>query len=330
MAVHWAIHAPHFLDAADADRIEADFAQGRRTAEAYLDALADPAMTNRNFHVHMLSTTRVRDDAAGGLGRKIRELDHIVHGPEELKKIRAAWEVRVNAALKRVGSRARIDLRSYAEMARAGEAPRGLVAQQHQGPDVTAIKRRKDRRRKHVEPAQEERRGSAHPKDRHRPEPMEVDAVAARRASTRKANEEIWSTWLQVRALERERARVKEEGRKSAAEREVARRVEAQRQRAAIAEARTRQEARQAMAEATHLPSVRGENDLERIIAAAARGDAMEMPEGEDIAIDPETYAPPGAPTPFETAGPMISRALTQIRLATLSGWGSTRAGGGT
>lgn len=61
-------------------------------------------------------------------------LDDQKEGPEELKKIRAEWEKRTNTALAKIGSAARIDMRSYTDMASVGDAPEGLMAQEHLGP----------------------------------------------------------------------------------------------------------------------------------------------------------------------------------------------------
>ncbi|APG48695.1 hypothetical protein [Phaeobacter porticola] len=48
--------------------------------------------------------------------------------------MRAEWETRTNAALRRIGSEARGDLRYFGEMASTGDAPNGLIPQKHLGP----------------------------------------------------------------------------------------------------------------------------------------------------------------------------------------------------
>ena len=67
----------------------------------------------RNFHAHLLMTTRrVGPDGFGG---KSRELDDYTTGPREIEAIRAIWEKIGNRVLAEAGLDVRIDCRSYAD-----------------------------------------------------------------------------------------------------------------------------------------------------------------------------------------------------------------------
>lgn len=317
VASYWAIHAPHFTDAAVAQEAEAGLAEGTLSVEKYLEILADPQMTNRNFHVHILTTTRARVEGAQDFcKKKIRKLDHKVEGPVELKAIRNEWERRVNAGLKRAGSDARIDLRSYADMAAAGEAPPGLEAQPHQGPRVTSIARRKIKEARQA--ALEKKTGTTAEAPGHWPVGLREsqagpDTYVNRRQAAKDQNEEIWQSWLDLRASERHLARLTHESERIAEERENARRAEAANEKARISDAPTAKAAREAAARAAHIVGAGGQSDLERIIAWAARGEDMTTPGSADPKIDPETYehepnaAPPRKRVIFRREkGPLI------------------------
>jgi Ti-type conjugative transfer relaxase TraA len=65
----------------------------------------------RNFHAHLLMTTRrIGPD---GFGAKTRELDDYTTGPREIEAIRATWERIGNLALEKAGVDIRIDCRSF-------------------------------------------------------------------------------------------------------------------------------------------------------------------------------------------------------------------------
>ena len=84
----------------------------------------------RNRHAHILITTR-KVDASGTFGEKTRTLDDRKHGPEEIKNIRTEWEKRVNAALERAGSTARVSSKRQS-----------IEPLEHLGPIATAKERR--------------------------------------------------------------------------------------------------------------------------------------------------------------------------------------------
>ncbi|MCE0506112.1 MobA/MobL family protein [Roseivivax sp. GX 12232] len=285
VAVHYAIHAPTFRDKKSGKALW----HSRGTTQGWKDyivALRDPDRTNRNFHAHILFTTRDVDPETGVFGPKTRVLDNVKTGPEELTAIRAEWEKRTNAALRKRGSRARIDLRSYATMAEAGDAPEGLVAQPHLGPRETARVRKMT--------------GSGD------------EAPASRRSEKRDHirtdNAERWSCWMRLRALQREQARLEDSAR-VAAEREQERRKRAEVDRQRIAEAKTDTERQMAIDEATTLEQPRM-RPLDPYAAAIATvmAEGVLAPETPDVAdkdsdkkaanefeqeIDPETFTSP-------------------------------------
>lgn len=87
----------------------------------------------RNYHAHLLATTRVV--AADGLGAKTRTLDARGSGPKLVEEIRARWASLCNSALERAGSPTRLDHRSYARRAVA------RIPTLHNGHRVTALAR---------------------------------------------------------------------------------------------------------------------------------------------------------------------------------------------
>lgn len=198
VAVHYVIHAPNFHDAKDKRK----YWQARKSREgwqSYLADLADPAQTNLNFHAHIRFTTRSVDRGTGSFGAKTRVLDARETGPDEVVALRAEWEKRTNAALKKIGAQALIDLRSYEAMATAGEVPEGLEPQEHLGPKRSA------RRRAEVQ-------GAA---------PIGAEG---RNAARGRRNEDRWMHWLELRAMSREKARLERLSAQIAAEREADRR----------------------------------------------------------------------------------------------------------
>ncbi len=174
-----AIHAPTFHDKSIERRF---WAQTPDTgiSQAQLKILADPAIANRNFHAHILFTTRRVDPVSGTFGEKTRQLDDRQEGPKELKIIRVEWQNRCNAALASVGSDARIDMRSYADMAAMGDAPDGLIVQNHLGPRRTA------RARKEV-----------------REQGVDGTKAGKTRQVIQEQNAALWVSWEQRRYLQR-------------------------------------------------------------------------------------------------------------------------------
>ncbi|MGC8537292.1 MAG: MobQ family relaxase [Rhizomicrobium sp.] len=88
----------------------------------------------RNYHAHLLTTTRVV--TADGLGAKTRALDARGTGPKLVEEIRARWASLCNSALERAGSATRVDHRSYV---RRGITRRPML---HEGHRATALTRR--------------------------------------------------------------------------------------------------------------------------------------------------------------------------------------------
>uniref|UniRef100_UPI003710EA7B MobA/MobL family protein n=3 Tax=Bacillati TaxID=1783272 RepID=UPI003710EA7B len=93
----------------------------------------------RNWHTHILMTTRRIDPSTGELGAKTRELDDMKTGPKEVVWIRQMVEREGNAALERAGHAARLDCRSLSDQG-IDRAPTT-----HEGPRVTAIRRECER-----------------------------------------------------------------------------------------------------------------------------------------------------------------------------------------
>ena len=84
----------------------------------------------RNTHAHILITTR-KVDASGTFGEKTRALDDMKRGPEEIRAIRLEWEQRVNRALEKAESTARVSSRKH-----------DREPLEHLGPAATALERR--------------------------------------------------------------------------------------------------------------------------------------------------------------------------------------------
>ena len=209
IASHYAIHAPTFHKKSDSQQLWAgqDVEEGRH---AYMNALKDPALTNRNFHAHILITTRDVDPISGDFGKKVRVLDDIVDGPQQILLMRQEWECRTNAALKKIGNDARIDLRSYKGMAADGDAPEGLASQEHLGPQKTERSRRSA-----------ENVGG----------PLPLDALE--RETCQDHNEELWASWRRLERFQREKAEL------IAAQREDDRKARSKEEKSCIASART-------------------------------------------------------------------------------------------
>lgn len=93
----------------------------------------DDETDNKNFHVHIMFTTRVVNEK-GGLGKKQRTFND--KGPEILKDSRATFANVVNTALEKAGQDARVDHRSYKERGLS------LEATTHEGPEVTHLRRK--------------------------------------------------------------------------------------------------------------------------------------------------------------------------------------------
>lgn len=274
VACHWVIHAPTFKDK-DIGKCLWPEKDDKVGMKAYEAALYDPALTNLNFHAHIRWTTRRVDRKTSEFGKKTRVLDDRKTGPEEVKVIRAEWEKQTNAALKRIGSPARIDLRSYETMATAGDAPEGLRAQEHVGPLRTA----KIRSEKNV---------------------MDEPMVAVRNAAVRDENERRWDDWFELRQLAREKARLEGESARLAEENERRRRNQATVDKKRIQEAKNDEDRLAAIAEAGSIDMLSAVCPLEAAKRWAASSE--ELPDdGEakfDREVDLEAAADPSAAPP--------------------------------
>ena len=93
----------------------------------------DDETDNKNFHVHIMFTTRVVNEK-GGLGKKQRTFND--KGPEILKDSRATFANVVNTALENAGLEERIDHRSYKDQGLDFLEPTA-----HEGHEVTALRR---------------------------------------------------------------------------------------------------------------------------------------------------------------------------------------------
>ena len=308
MVTQYAIHTPAFRDREDGKEVQRRYRDGEINLDEYLLILSDPKRTNLNFHAHILCSNRQKDLVDGGFGLKIRCLDNIKTGPEEIQTIRAEWETRTNAALRRIGSKARIDLRSYQDMAAAGDAPEGLTPQTHLGPK--AANAAKD---KH---AKDDKADASKQPCVEDTEPFTaIETLVEFRQETKKQNDDIWPLWLLRRDQERQKARLEESVRIST-KREADRKKEAASEKDKILNARGAEEAHAAAAEAAHLAAPRG--SLADIIARVQSGEEMSMPAEEDHVIDPETYQRAASTTPFEE--PIRIRQVSRVRIRTRTG----------
>lgn len=184
-------------------------------------------MTNLNYHAHIRFTVRRVDGETGEFIAKIRDLDDQKTGLECVRSIRAEWEKRTNAALARNGYAARIDLRSYDDMAKADDAPEGLEAQKHLGPKQVACIRR----------AADQIAGQ---------NPL----AALEREYFQDCNSARWSFWEEIRLLEREKLRL-EKSASIARERENERLQRVRREQFRVSQATTVQEQVEAVEAAT-------------------------------------------------------------------------------
>ena len=142
VAREYELALPHELTALDRRALAAGFA---REVVSRFGVAADVAIhaphpegDQRNWHAHVLTTTRVVE--AAGMGAKTRELDVVQTSGPAVEALRELWAVQVNIALERIQSEARVDHRSYA---RRGE---DLVATQHLGPAAAGMERKAARR----------------------------------------------------------------------------------------------------------------------------------------------------------------------------------------
>lgn len=292
VASHWVIHAPTFHEKADTKRLWKRKEDEIGQAE-YMKALSDPEMTNLNFHAHIRWTVREVDLSTGEFGKKTRKLDDKATGSEEVKAIRAEWERRTNAALKKAGMRSRIDLRSYKEMAAAGDAPNGLKAQEHVGPLRTA----KLRKAKNF---------------------FDEPSVAWRNATVRADNDTRWESWFELRRLAREKARLEGESERIAFENERLRRQQMMQDKLKIREAQTTQEREDAISEAGAIDAPVANCAIEAAMAWAATSDEAphEKRNAFDRVVDLEAGPDPDAP-PQPGKKPVRVKRVVRVRQRT-------------
>ncbi len=94
----------------------------------------DRQSDERNFHAHLLMTTR--RFGPGGFGTKTRELDGFRNGSPEIEAIRQIWERIGNRVLEAAGLDLRIDCRSFIDQGRDREAT------VHLGPIASGLERK--------------------------------------------------------------------------------------------------------------------------------------------------------------------------------------------
>jgi hypothetical protein len=129
---------PAAVGAKAREGVARDFAQAfvDRYGVAVTVAIHRPSRQgdDRNFHAHVLMTTRRM--GASGLGEKTRELDARKTGPDEVLFIRELACNLINDALERAGVDERVDHRSFTD--------RGIVREptEHLGPTASEIERR--------------------------------------------------------------------------------------------------------------------------------------------------------------------------------------------
>ncbi|WP_241169302.1 MobQ family relaxase [Serratia marcescens] len=148
VAREWRAALPHELN--EADRKELATRMGQAIADRYGVAVdvcihaPDKEGDDRNFHVHMLATTRtIQADGTLGakavieLANKDRQKAGIPGTSQgDIIEIRQQWAELTNEALERAGISARVDHRSYADQGVE------LTPTKHIGSDAVAMDRR--------------------------------------------------------------------------------------------------------------------------------------------------------------------------------------------
>jgi hypothetical protein len=138
VAREYELALPSAVSAEARETIARDFAQHLvdRYGVAVTGAIHEPSRhgDDRNFHAHILTTTRSME--ADGLAKKTRILDDRKTGPQEVRHLRQYACDLINDALERAGVEERVDARSF-------EA-RGIdrEATEHLGPTASEMERR--------------------------------------------------------------------------------------------------------------------------------------------------------------------------------------------
>lgn len=119
-AREWEGALPAELDAEAQKKLAQDFARAVQTRYGVAATLAIHAPNRqgdqRNFHFHLLTTTREYKN--GELGSKTRILDDKVTGGQEIEAVRQLWQDQCNRALEEAGSAARVSCKSLAAQGR--------------------------------------------------------------------------------------------------------------------------------------------------------------------------------------------------------------------
>lgn len=143
VAREWMVALPSALDAAQRASLARALAVElvTRYGVAVDVALHAPAKDGdeRNFHAHLLTTTR--EVTPDGLGDKTRILDAAKTGGPEIAAMRKWWQDTINDALEAAEKDVRVDHRPRAAIAKERGEPAPEV-NTHDGPALTAFKRR--------------------------------------------------------------------------------------------------------------------------------------------------------------------------------------------
>jgi ATP-dependent exoDNAse (exonuclease V) alpha subunit len=202
VAREYELALPHELNPAQRRALARGFAQEvvKRFGVAADTAIhaPHPEGDQRNWHAHVLTTTRVV--TAEGMGAKTRELDVIQTSGPAVEALRALWAVRVNQALERAQVAERVDHRSL-ERQGLGD----LVPTQHLGPAASGMERRAAREAGARAPEAVARAVPLREPDPAAPEP--VTRIGQHNAEVRERNRVVV---LAQRAFETARERVGE------------------------------------------------------------------------------------------------------------------------
>jgi len=149
VAREYEMSLPHELNKVQRQALSREFAQ--QIADRYNCAVdfavhaPHPHGDRRNYHAHLLATTRMIEP--GGLGAKTtiewsdtnRAKAGLEPAAQEIENVRALWEKTANERMKELGIEARIDRRSLEAQGIEREPTT------HLGPTVSAIERRGER-----------------------------------------------------------------------------------------------------------------------------------------------------------------------------------------
>lgn len=138
---------PHELDAIGRLRVVQqtcrDINSRHRVAVAYAIHRPDPHGSHLNWHVHLIISSRRTEDGLT-FGKKARELDNAKTGGPALVAWREQiWAKHCTEELRRVGSDAQVDMRSWKRrLAASGLPPELIEPYEHLGPARAAVERK--------------------------------------------------------------------------------------------------------------------------------------------------------------------------------------------